>query len=174
MTIIKSPHPLRLALAAGAAVLAFAVPAGAAEHHVGEIASGDDPVSYDISVLDASGATVKTLACDWRGAPGDDDRPCLAWAGDLRPTLDAIAAAGGTQSVSRVLAPAHGVDATTRISPRADGTWLIRTTGVAEGRSLHFGRVCDADGGHCASWDVAGEARASAAVKRAAKKLARR
>lgn len=163
--------PLRLLLTAGAAALACAVPAGAADHVVGAVAPNDEPVSYAISVLDASGATVSTLACDWIGFPGDDDRPCLSWAGDLGPTIDAIEAAGGVQSVSRVLAPAHALDATTRISPRADGTWLIRTTGASENGPLHNGRVCDREGRHCVTWDADGQAHASKLIQRAAKKL---
>jgi hypothetical protein len=175
MTNTKPPRPLRTALIAGVATLACAAPtaalAASAPPMITAVAPNDEPVSYAISVLDANGATVSTLACDWVGFPGDDDKPCLSWAGDLGPTIDAIQAAGGVQSVSHVLAPAHEVDATTRISPRADGTWLIRTTGANEDGPLHNGRVCDREGRHCVSWDVNGEAHASKAVKRAAKKL---
>ncbi|HET6509356.1 MAG TPA: hypothetical protein VFG42_21340 [Baekduia sp.] len=167
-----SPSTLRLALAAGAATLAFAGTASADDQVVNATTDvGNDPVSYSISVLDASGATVSTLACDWVGAPGDDDHACLAWAGDLGPTIDAIQAAGGVSSVTHVLAPAHQVDATTRISPRADGTWLIRTTGVNEDGPLHNGRVCDRGGRQCVSWDADGEAQAAKHIKRAAHKL---
>jgi hypothetical protein len=141
--------PLRLLLAGSAAALACAVPAGAADHVFGAVAPTDEPVSYAISVLDAGGATVSTLACDWVGYPGDDD----------------------VSSVSRVLAPAHALDATTRISPRADGTWLIRTTGASENGPLHNGRVCDREGRQCVAWDADGQARASKFIKRAARKL---
>ncbi len=161
----------RLALATGVAVLAGA---GSAIAAPAPLDPGTDPVSYDIRVIDADGATVKRLACDWRGAPDADDSPCLAWASDLRPTVEAIQAAGGVASITRVVAPAHGVDATTRISERSDGTWLIRAVGQAEGRSLHRGMVCDIDARRCVNWDAAGARKASGKIRAAAAGLRKR
>ena len=39
---------------------------------------------------------------------------------------------------------------------RADGTWLIRSKGTSDGKPMHFGMVCTADGQKCVRWDADG------------------
>jgi hypothetical protein len=136
----------------------------------------DRPVAVDVSILDAQGATVGTLGCEWSvGGPGDDDRPCLKFQADPQEAFGAIESAGGVRAEQRTVVggDAAGEMAIT-YSKRADGTWLIRSKGTVRGRYLHFGRVCTADGQKCVRWDAGGATHARKDVRAAASKLRRR
>ena len=64
----------------------------------------DRPVAVDVSILDAGGATVGTLSCEWSvGGPGDDDRPCLKFQSDPQVAFGAIEAAGGVRAQQRTV-----------------------------------------------------------------------
>src|SRR5690242_1487723 len=57
------------------------------------------PVSVDVSILDAAGATVDTLSCEWStGGPGDDDRVCLHFQSDPQEAFATIEEAGGVSA----------------------------------------------------------------------------
>ena len=129
------------------------------------------PVGVEVSILDAAGTTVGTLACDWAtGGPADDDRPCLRFQSDPQIAFAAIEEAGGVRAEQHTVA---GGIADMRIaySRRADGTWLIRSHGTIDGREAQFGRVCTADGQSCVRWDADGARRAGKSVRAAAGKL---
>ena len=137
------------------------------------------PVSVDVSILDAAGATVDTLSCEWStGGPGDDDRVCLRFQSDPQVAFSAIEDAGGVRAEQHTVV--GGGDATAAgdmaitYSKRADGTWLTRSKGTVGGKPMHFGRVCTADGQSCVRWDADGAKRAAKDVRAAASKLKRR
>ena len=136
----------------------------------------DRPVAVDVSILDAQGATVGTLSCEWSvGGPGDDDRPCLKFQSDPQEAFGAIEAAGGVRAQQRTVVGGDAVgDMAITYSKRADGTWLIRSKGTVRGEAMHFGRVCTADGQKCVRWDADGAKYARKDVRAAASKLKRR
>jgi hypothetical protein len=129
-------------------------------------------VSVDVEILDAGGATVQTLACDWAtGGPGDDDAACLKFQSDPQVAFGSIEDAGGVRAEQHTTT--EGADMRIAYSRRADGTWLIRSHGTVDGRELHFGRVCTADGQRCVRWDADGAKHARKDVRAAASKLRR-
>ncbi len=131
------------------------------------------PVSIDVSIHDAGGTTVDSLACDWAtGGPGDDDRPCLRFQSDPQVAFAAIEDGGGVRAEQRTVTDVS--DMRIAYSKRADGTWLIRARGTVEGSPRHFGRVCTADGQSCVRWDAEGARAARKDVRAAAAKLKRR
>jgi hypothetical protein len=131
------------------------------------------PVSVDVAILDGGGATVKTLACDWAtGGPGEDDSACLKFQSDPQVAFGAIEAAGGVRADQHTTTDVS--DMRIAYSRRGDGTWLIRSHGTVDGRELHFGRVCTADGQSCVRWDADGAKFARKDVRAAASKLKQR
>ena len=133
----------------------------------------DRPVAVDVSILDARGATVDTLSCEWStGGPGDDDSQCLKFQSDPQVAFGAIEAAGGVRAEQHTVVggDARG-DMAITYSKRADGTWLIRSKGTVGGKPMHFGRVCTADGQTCVRWDADGAKYARKDVRAAASKL---
>jgi hypothetical protein len=128
-------------------------------------------VKFEATISDASGATVKTLACEWR-EPDADDMPCIRFQGDPQTAFAAIEAAGGVRA-DKAMTFENGAS-TTAYSKRGDGTWLIRTRGRVAGQDLHNGYVCTADGQTCKRWDADGAKFARKSVKAAAAKLRRR
>jgi hypothetical protein len=137
----------------------------------------DRPVAVDVSILDAAGATVDTLSCEWSvGGPGDDDAACLRFQSDPQVAFGAIEAAGGVRADqrTRIGKDAREGDMAIAYSKRADGTWLIRSKGTVDGKPMHFGRVCTADGQKCVHWDADGAKYAAKDVRAAASKLRKR
>ncbi|MBJ7328275.1 MAG: hypothetical protein JHC95_00170 [Solirubrobacteraceae bacterium] len=130
------------------------------------------PVSVTVTILDGGGAPVAEHACDWAGTgPTDEDKPCLQFVGDPQAGVAAIKEAGGDRAVRRTISESRGIDITAETSRRADGTWLLRSTGTAEGKPVHLGFVCDSAGYHCRSWDAQGAPRAKKQIQYAAKRL---
>jgi hypothetical protein len=159
---------MRLLILTAAATLGLAATASAqAPTPVPE--SAMEPVSVGISILDAGGRTVSSLACQWT-VPQDDDMPCIRFQGDPQTAFAAIADAGGVRAIQDVRTEEHGSVHVT-YSKRADGTWLIRSRGEVDGRALHMGRVCTADGQHCAMWDARGARAAAKQIHAAAARL---
>jgi hypothetical protein len=131
------------------------------------------PVSVDVSILDDAGATVKTLTCDWAtGGPGEDDSACLKFQSDPQVAFGSIEQAGGVRADQHTTTDVS--DMRIAYSRRGDGTWLIRSHGTVDGREMHFGRVCTADGQSCVRWDADGGRYARKDVRAAASKLKRR
>jgi hypothetical protein len=131
------------------------------------------PVSVDVSILDAGGATVKALACDWAtGGPGEDDSACLKFQSDPQVAFGSIEQAGGVRADQHTTTDVS--DMRIAYSRRGDGTWLIRSHGTVDGKELHFGRVCTADGQSCVRWDADGAKYARKDVRAAASKLKKR
>jgi hypothetical protein len=128
-----------------------------------------DPVAHDIQILDAAGTVRSSLHCQWDYAPEADDKPCMSFVSDPKPAFDAIEAAGGVEATWHTTF--GGGDVSGRMSKRADGTWLIRSRGVVDGRDLHFGRVCNAEGTRCVRWDADGARAARKKILGAAAKL---
>ncbi len=128
-------------------------------------------VKTEIVISDAAGTAVKTLNCEWR-EPEEDDRPCIRFQGDPQTAFAAIEDAGGVRAEQHTTS--DGLDANAVYSKRADGTWLIRSKGTSDGKPLHFGMVCTADGQKCQRWDVDGAKYARKSVKAAAFKLRKR
>lgn len=171
------PHLRALAgLAAASTALGFATAATAAP----DAGSGPQPVpasdfrpvSVDVAITDAAGQVVATRACDWT-VPEDDDRPCLAFKSDAQYAFAAIEDAGGTGATVHTVSAPIGLDATSRYTRRADGTWLIRTRGRSDGKAFHNGMVCTADGQRCVRFDTAGRKSGTRSAKAAAAKLRR-
>jgi hypothetical protein len=130
-------------------------------------------VSVEVSIVDARGATVKTLACDWAtGGPGEDDSACLKFQSDPQIAFGSIEDAGGVRADQHTTT--EGGDMRIAYSRRGDGTWLIRSHGTVDGKEMHFGRVCTADGQSCARWDADGAKYARKDVRAAASKLSKR
>jgi hypothetical protein len=137
----------------------------------------DRPVSVDVTILDAGGATVDTLSCEWStGGPGDEDGKCLKFQSDPQVAFGAIEEAGGVRAEqrTRIGKDASEGDMAITYSKRADGTWLIRSKGTVDGKPMHFGRVCTADGQKCVRWDANGAKYARKSVRAAASKLNKR
>jgi len=130
-------------------------------------------VTSDISFVDSGGAVVKHLACEWT-EPGPEDRSCIAFAGDPESWIAEIRATGADRVVQRVTSPENGLDAVTRYTRRADGTWLTRTRGVARGRELDNGSVVAADGSVRSLWDAAGSRSASKEIRAASARVKRK
>lgn len=131
------------------------------------------PVSVAVSILDAGGATVGTLACDWStGGPGDDDSACLKFQSDPQVAFGAIEAAGGVRADQHTTTDVS--DMRIAYSRRGDGTWLIRSHGTVGGNERHSGQVCTADGQSCVRWDADGAKYARKHVRAAASKLSKR
>lgn len=128
------------------------------------------PVSSDIKIFDATGAVVETRSCEWT-LPEDDDRPCLSFQGDPDTAIAAIRSAGGSTAQIHIVSTPIGLDSVTTIARRGDGIWLWRTRGEVEGKRLHNGHVCSADGETCRRWDAKGARSASKEVRAAASKL---
>ena len=126
------------------------------------------PVKTEIAIADAAGTAVKTLSCEWT-EPQEDDRQCLRFQGDPQTAFAAIEEAGGVRADQHTTVRRPTM--TIAYSKRADGTWLIRSKGTIDGKSMHFGRVCTADGQKCVRWDVDGAKHARKSVKAAAAKL---
>jgi hypothetical protein len=116
---------------------------------------------------------VRTLACDWAtGGPGDEDGVCLKFQSDPQVAFGSIEEAGGVRADQRTTT--EGADMRIAYSRRGDGSWLIRSHGTVDGRALHFGRVCTADGQRCVRWDADGAKYARKDVRAAASKLSKR
>jgi hypothetical protein len=131
------------------------------------------PVSVEVSILDAGGATVTTLACDWAtGGPAEDDSACLKFQSDPQVAFGSIEEAGGVRADQHTTTDAS--DMRIAYSRRGDGTWLIRSHGTVDGKELHFGLVCTADGQSCVRWDADGAKYARKDVRAAASKLRKR
>jgi hypothetical protein len=167
---------MRIPILTAVATLGLAVPAAA------QVAASDDavnrPVAVDVSILDAGGATVDTLSCEWStGGPGEDDNACLKFQSDPQVAFGAIEAAGGVRAEQHTVVggtDGHDGDMAITYSKRADGTWLIRSKGTVGGKPMHFGRVCTADGQSCVRWDADGAKSARKDVRAAASKLRKR
>ena len=129
------------------------------------------PVKTDIVISDANGTATETLSCEWT-EPQDDDRQCLRFQSDPQIAFAKIEESGGVRADQHTVT--EGADMTIAYSKRADGTWLIRSKGTIDGKSMHFGRVCTADGQSCVRWDADGAKAARSKVKAAASKLRRR
>jgi hypothetical protein len=125
-------------------------------------------VEVEIDILDTAGSTVKSLACEWT-EPQADDRPCLRFQSDPQFAFEAIEEAGGVRLEKHTTS--DGLDVRAVYSRRADGTWLIRSRGTSDGKPMHFGMVCTADGRRCERWDVDGAKHARKAVRATASKL---
>ena len=130
-------------------------------------------VTSEIALLSDDGHVLDRLECEWT-EPGPEDRPCIAFAGDPETWIAALREAGADRAVRRVTSPENGLDAVTRYSRRADGTWLTRTRGTARGRELDNGSVGAADGSVRSLWDAAGKSSARGAVKAAAARVDRK
>lgn len=152
------------------ATLALAAPAGAQEALSGSPVSEADmkPVATEITIADAAGTAVKTLSCEWT-EPQDDDMPCIRFQGDPQTAFAAIEEAGGVRADQHTTTEGSEMDIA--YSKRGDGTWLIRSKGTVDGKYMHFGRVCSADGQKCQMWDADGAKLARKSVKAAAAKL---
>ena len=129
------------------------------------------PVKTDIVISDATGTATETLACEWT-EPQEDDRQCLRFQSDPQIAFAKIEESGGVRADQHTVT--EGADMTIAYSKRADGTWLIRSKGTIDGKSMHFGRVCSADGQSCVRWDADGARAARSSVKAAAAKLRKR
>jgi len=134
----------------------------------GSIVADFPPVSTEITITDATGAATETLACEWT-EPLEDDRQCLRFQSDPQVAFAKIEESGGVRADQHTVT--EGADMTIAYSKRGDGTWLIRSKGTIDGRAMHFGRVCTADGQSCVRWDADGAKAARRDVKAAASKL---
>lgn len=128
-------------------------------------------VKTTITISDASGTAVKTLACEWT-EPQEDDRPCIRFQGDPQNAFEAIEEAGGDRADQ--LTTTQGGEMRVSYAKRVDGTWLIRHRGVINHQNNDFGHVCTADGQKCVRWDASGAKSARKHVKAAAAKLRRK
>lgn len=164
----------RLTLTTLAAFFATAAGAGAAAAPTPVSEADMRPVSSEVRILGADGAVLVARDCAWT-EPGAEDRPCLRFAGDPQAAVAAIREAGGSGATVRVVSAPIGLDGLTRWSRRADGSWLVRTTGTdVNGRRMHHGRVCSADGEQCVRWDAGGAKAARKDVRAAAAQLRHR
>ena len=170
-----SQRTLRLCaamLAAGAAVGTTTVgAAGTAPEPVP--ASDFRLVIKDVTILDAAGAAIVRHHCEWT-EPQEDDRPCMTFSGDPQNAYEAIKGAGGSSATVATKVPDLELDLFTRIRERADGTWLFRTAGVAEGKPFHAGWVCSADGRTCSQWRASSKRGAKRAIRAASARVERR
>ena len=130
-------------------------------------------VIKNVRVLDAAGATLASHHCEWT-EPQDDEKPCLAFAGDPQDAYRAIRTAGGTAARVATQVPELDVDTRTRIGERADGTWLFRTEGTIDGRPYYSGFVCSADGRRCEPYDAEARSGVRRAVRAAASRVKKR
>ena len=137
----------------------------------GSVVTDFPPVSTEIVISDAAGTATETLACEWT-EPQEDDRQCLRFQSDPQVAFAKIEESGGVRADQHTVT--EGADMTIAYSKRADGTWLIRSKGTIDGKAMHFGRVCTADGQSCVRWDADGAKAARSKVKAAASKLRRR
>ncbi len=128
-------------------------------------------VKTQITISDAGGGALKTLACEWT-EPQADDRPCLRFQGDPQHAFAAIEEAGGDRAAQRTVT--QGGTMRVRWSRRPDGTWLVRHRGVINHMDNDFGHVCTADGQQCVRWDASGAMSSHKTVKAAAAKLRKR
>jgi hypothetical protein len=133
-----------------------------------EIVTDFPPVKTDIVVADAGGTATETLSCEWT-EPQDDDRQCLRFQSDPQVAFAKIEESGGVRADQHTVT--EGADMTIAYSKRSDGTWLIRSRGTVDGKPMHFGRVCTADGQRCVRWDADGATAARSSVRAAAAKL---
>jgi len=129
------------------------------------------PVATEITISDAASTAVKTLSCEWT-EPQEDDMPCIRFQGDPQTAFAAIEEHGGVRA-DQVTKTEDG-EMAIAYSKRADGTWLIRSKGTLDGKYMHFGRVCTADGQKCQMWDADGAKLAQKKVRAAASKLRNR
>jgi hypothetical protein len=125
-------------------------------------------VKTEIVVSDAAGNVTESLSCEWT-EPQEDDRQCLRFQSDGQVAFAKIEESGGVRADQHTTS--DGLDMTIAYSKRADGTWLIRSKGTSDGKYMHFGRVCTADGQTCVRWDADGAKAARSSVKAAAAKL---
>jgi hypothetical protein len=133
-----------------------------------EIVTNFPPVKTDIVISGAGGAATETLSCEWT-EPQEDDRQCLRFQSDPQVAFAKIEESRGVRADQHTVT--EGADMTIAYSKRADGSWLIRSKGTIDGRFMHFGRVCTADGQSCVRWDADGAKAARSSVKAAASKL---
>ena len=126
------------------------------------------PVAVEIAISDAAGNVTENLSCEWT-EPQEDDRQCLRFQSDPQVAFAKIEESGGVRADQHTVT--EGADMTIAYSKRGDGTWLIRSKGTIDGRAMHFGRVCTADGQSCVRWDADGAKAARRDVKAAASKL---
>jgi len=126
------------------------------------------PVKTEIVIGDAAGTALKTLSCEWT-EPQEDDKPCIRFQGDPQTAFAAIEEHGGVRADQ--VTTTEGSNMEIAYSKRADGTWLIRSKGTVDGKYMHFGRVCTADGQTCQMWDADGAKLAQKKVRAAASKL---
>ena len=125
-------------------------------------------VKTDITISDAAGKVTESLSCEWT-EPQDDDRQCLRFQSDGQVAFAKIEESGGVRADQHTTS--DDLDMNITYSKRADGTWLIRSKGTVDGKEMHFGRVCTADGQSCVRWDADGATAARKQVKAAASKL---
>jgi hypothetical protein len=95
--------------------------------------------------------------------------PCIRFQGDPQTAFAAIEEAGGERA-DQTTTTVRG-NATIAYSKRGDGTWLIRSRALIDGRQFQRGQVCTADGQHCVRWDAGAARSAKRAVRAAAAKL---
>jgi hypothetical protein len=162
---------MRITLLTAIALATLTASAHAQGPPAGSLVTDFPPVSTEITISDGAGTAVKSLACEWT-EPQDDDRQCLRFQSDPQVAFAAIEEAGGVRADQHTVT--EGADMTIAYSKRGDGTWLIRSKGTIDGAARHFGRVCTADGQHCARWDAEGARFARRDVKAAAAKLRKR
>jgi len=145
--------------------------ASAQEPPTGSVVTDFLIVKNKIVVSDADGSTTEPLSCEWT-EPQEDDRQCLRFQSDPQIAFAKIEESGGVRADQHTVT--EGADMTIAYSKRADGTWLIRSKGTIDGKSMHFGRVCTADRQSCVRWDADGAKAARSSVKAAAAKLRRK
>jgi hypothetical protein len=153
-----------IALATLAGTASAQTPAGSAPVPVTDF----PPVAVEISISDAAGTVTETLSCEWT-EPQEDDRQCLRFQGDPQTAFAKIEESGGVRADQTT--STRGDTVAIAYSKRTDGTWLIRSKGTIDGKPMHFGRVCTADGQKCVRWDVDGAKFARKRVRAAAAKL---
>jgi hypothetical protein len=161
---------MRITLLSTIALLSLTGTAAAAPTPVSE-EDLNRPVSVEVSILDAAGATVDTLSCDWAtGGPQAADVPCLRFQGDPQTAFAAIEAAGGVRATQTTTTTGPDTVAHITYARRGDGTWLIRGKATVDGTVRQRGYVCAADGQDCVRWDAEGRY-AAADVRAAASRL---
>lgn len=73
---------IRLPISLAAAIALLAPAAASAQSGAAPVSSAElRLVIKDVTIADASGATVAEHSCRWTD-PGDEDQPCLAFSGD--------------------------------------------------------------------------------------------
>lgn len=118
-----------------------------------------------VTLEDAGGAET-SFDCAWTTVP--DDADCRSIVGDAQDEIALLERHGAVRAWIAVDAGRYGTIART-VQRRSDGTWLHR--GTAGGRAWGF--VCAGEPLRCAHWQETEERSASAAIKRATKRVKR-